>query len=38
VARGIGRDPRLAQEREQLYLYSLEDLRQKLGYRQQRPR
>jgi protease PrsW len=37
VARGIGRDPRLAHEREQLYLNSLQGLREKLGYRQHRP-
>jgi hypothetical protein len=31
VARGIGRDPNLAQERENAYLYTLQELRQKLG-------
>jgi RsiW-degrading membrane proteinase PrsW (M82 family) len=37
VTRGIGRDPNLAKEREQEYLYTLQELRQKLGYRPQRP-
>ena len=37
VARGIGRDPYLAQERENAYLYTLQELRQKLGYRQKGP-
>jgi protease PrsW len=32
VARGIGRNLQLAQEREQAYLHSLQELRQKLGY------
>lgn len=31
VARGFGRDPRLAQGREEAYLYALQELRQKLG-------
>jgi len=31
VARGFGRDPRTAQEREDDYLYALHELRQKLG-------
>ena len=31
VARGIGRDPNLAQERENAYLYTLQELRQRLG-------
>jgi RsiW-degrading membrane proteinase PrsW (M82 family) len=37
VARGIGRNPNLAQEREHSYLYTLQELRQKLGYRQKGP-
>ena len=37
VARGIGRNPHLAQEREYAYLYTLQELRQKLGYRQKGP-
>lgn len=32
VARGIERNPLLAQERENSYLYTLQELRQKLGY------
>src|SRR6266849_5568958 len=32
VARGIGRNPNLAQERENEYLFRLQQLRQKLGY------
>ena len=32
VARGIGSDPNLAQERENAYLYTLQELRQKLGF------
>ena len=31
VARGFSHDPRLAQEREEAYLYTLQELRQKLG-------
>jgi RsiW-degrading membrane proteinase PrsW (M82 family) len=31
VARGFGRDPQTAQERENVYLYALHELRQKLG-------
>jgi RsiW-degrading membrane proteinase PrsW (M82 family) len=31
VARGIGRDPQIAQERESAYLYSMQELRHKLG-------
>jgi RsiW-degrading membrane proteinase PrsW (M82 family) len=38
VARGIGRNPLLAQERENSYLYTLQELRQKLGYGQSSPR
>jgi RsiW-degrading membrane proteinase PrsW (M82 family) len=34
VARGIGRNPQLAWERENAYLYTLQELRQKLGYPQ----
>ena len=34
VARGFVRDPHLAQERENEYLYRLQELRQKLGYLQ----
>ena len=34
VARGIGRNLRLAQERENSYLYALQELRQRLGYSQ----
>lgn len=37
VARGISRNPQLAQERENAYLYTLQELRQKLGYRQPGP-
>jgi RsiW-degrading membrane proteinase PrsW (M82 family) len=37
VARGIGRNPQLAQERENSYLYTLQELRQKLGYGQRGP-
>jgi RsiW-degrading membrane proteinase PrsW (M82 family) len=37
VTRGIERDPHSAYEREQLYLDSLRELRQKLAYRQHRP-
>jgi RsiW-degrading membrane proteinase PrsW (M82 family) len=37
VARGIGRNPLLAQERENSYLYALQELRQRLGYRQRGP-
>jgi protease PrsW len=37
VARGIGRNPQLAQERETAYLYHLQELRQKLGYPQKGP-
>ncbi len=36
VARGFGRDPQLAQEREQAYLYTLHELRQRLGSSQSR--
>lgn len=35
VARGIGRDPRAAQERENDYLYTIRELRQKLSQPQQ---
>ena len=38
VARGIGRNPNLAQERENEYLFRLQELRQKLGYGQKSPR
>jgi RsiW-degrading membrane proteinase PrsW (M82 family) len=38
VARGIARDAQLAQERENAYLQTLYELRQKLGYGQQGPR
>jgi RsiW-degrading membrane proteinase PrsW (M82 family) len=38
VARGIGRNPNLAQERENEYLFRLQELRRKLGYGQQGPR
>jgi protease PrsW len=38
VARGIGRNPNLAQERENEYLLRLQELRQKLGYGQKGPR
>ncbi|MDX6558159.1 MAG: protease PrsW [Blastocatellia bacterium] len=38
VARGIGRNPHLAQERENEYLSRLQELRQKLGYDQKGPR
>ena len=38
VARGIGRNPNLAQERENEYLFRLQELRQKLGYGQKGPR
>src|SRR5437870_1537233 len=38
VARGFGRNPQLAQERENEYLYRLQELRQKLGSGQQGPR
>jgi RsiW-degrading membrane proteinase PrsW (M82 family) len=38
VARGIGRDPNLAQERENAYLHTLQELRQKLGSGQRGPR
>ena len=34
VARGIARNPLSAQERENLYLYMLQELRQRLGYGQ----
>jgi RsiW-degrading membrane proteinase PrsW (M82 family) len=37
VARGIGRNPLLAQERENSYLYTLQELRQKLGCGQRGP-
>jgi len=37
VARGIGRDPLSAQERENFYLYSLQELRQRLGCEQRGP-
>lgn len=37
VARGIGRNPLLAQERENVYLYSLQELRQRLGYQPRGP-
>lgn len=37
VARGIGRNPLLAQERENSYLYTLQELRQRLGYGQRGP-
>ena len=37
VARGIGRNPLLAQERENSYLYTLQELRQRLGYGQKGP-
>ena len=32
VARGMVRNPNLAQERESEYLYKLQELRQRLGY------
>jgi hypothetical protein len=32
VARGLVRDPNLAQERENEYLFRLQELRQRLGY------
>jgi protease PrsW len=38
VARGFSRDAQLAQEREQAYLQTLQELRQKLGYGQPDPR
>jgi RsiW-degrading membrane proteinase PrsW (M82 family) len=38
VARGIGRDLNSAQERENAYLYTLQELRQKLGSGQRGPR
>jgi RsiW-degrading membrane proteinase PrsW (M82 family) len=38
VARGIGSDPNLAQERENAYLYMLQELRQKLASGQSGPR
>jgi len=38
VARGIVRNPNLAQERENEYLFRLQELRQKLGYGQKAPR
>jgi RsiW-degrading membrane proteinase PrsW (M82 family) len=38
VARGIVRNPNLAQERENEYLLRLQELRQKLGYGQKGPR
>jgi len=38
VARGFGRNPYLAEEREHEYLYRLQDLRQRLGYGQRDPR
>ena len=38
VARGFGRNPQLAQERENEYLYRLQELRQKLGSGQKSPR
>ncbi|MDX6289381.1 MAG: protease PrsW [Blastocatellia bacterium] len=38
VARGFGRNPQLAEERENEYLYRLQDLRQRLGYGQKDPR
>ncbi|HMG75035.1 MAG TPA: PrsW family intramembrane metalloprotease [Pyrinomonadaceae bacterium] len=38
VARGIGRNPNLAEERENEYLFRLQELRQKLGYGQKGPR
>lgn len=37
VARGMGRNPLSAQERENFYLYSLQELRQRLGYEQRGP-
>jgi hypothetical protein len=37
VARGIVRNPLLAQERENSYLYMLQELRQRLGYGQRGP-
>jgi protease PrsW len=37
VARGIERNPLSAQERENFYLYTLQELRQKLGYGQRGP-
>jgi protease PrsW len=38
VARGLARNPHLAQERENEYLYRLQELRQQLGYSQKGPR
>jgi protease PrsW len=38
VARGIGRNPHLAQERENEYLARLQELRRQLGYDQKGPR
>jgi RsiW-degrading membrane proteinase PrsW (M82 family) len=38
VARGIARNAQLAQERENEYLFRLQELRQKLGYGQKGPR
>jgi RsiW-degrading membrane proteinase PrsW (M82 family) len=38
VARGIGRNPHLAQERENEYLSRLQELRRQLGYDQKGPR
>ena len=38
VARGIARNEQLAQERENAYLQTLQELRQKLGYDQKGPR
>ena len=38
VARGFARNPLLAQERENEYLFRLQELRQKLGYGQKGPR
>ncbi len=37
VARGIGRNPNLALEREHAYQFTLQELHQKLGYRQKGP-
>jgi len=37
VARGMGRNPLSAQERENFYLYSLQELRQRLGCEQRGP-
>jgi hypothetical protein len=36
VARGISRNPQVAQEREAMYLSSLQQLRQQIAQRQQR--